>query len=98
MTTGGTGGVSTAPVTLKFWRHDNMSYRKATDDAFADYRATHPNVTIVDSTVDWHTYTSRLAADLKRDQFDFDLVLMPPAQLCGYADNLLEVPADAGRR
>jgi multiple sugar transport system substrate-binding protein len=93
MTTGGTGGVSMAPVTLKFWRHDNMSYRKATDDAFADYRAIHPNVTIVDSTVDWHTYTSRLAADLKRDQFDFDLVLMPPAQLCGYADNLLEVPA-----
>jgi multiple sugar transport system substrate-binding protein len=93
MMTGGTGGSSSAPVTLKFWRHDNMSYRKATDDAFADYRATHPNVTIVDSTVDWHTYTSRLAADLSRDQFDFDLVLMPPAQLCGYAANLLEVPA-----
>ena len=93
MMTGGTGGGSSAPVTLKFWRHDNMSYRKATDEAFADYKATHPNVTIVDSTVDWHTYTSRLAADLKRDQFDFDLVLMPPAQLCGYAENLLEVPA-----
>ena len=36
----------------------------------------------------------KLAADLKRNSFDFDLILMPPSVVCSYADNLLEVPAD----
>jgi multiple sugar transport system substrate-binding protein len=84
----------TTPVTITVWRHDNASYRKAGDDAFADYTAAHPNVTITPTTVDWLTYTHTLDADLKRDQFPYDVLLMPPAVTCGFAANLADVPAD----
>jgi ABC-type glycerol-3-phosphate transport system substrate-binding protein len=83
-----------APVTIKFWRHDNTSYRQADDDAFADYTKAHPNVNIVPTTLTWFTYTGGLTSDLKMDHFDQDLVLMPPSVVCTYADNLLDVPAD----
>jgi multiple sugar transport system substrate-binding protein len=94
----GTGGTvmppNNTPVTIKVWRHDNLSYRQADDDAFAAYTAAHPNVTIMAATNPWATFTMALDADLKRNQFTYDLVLMPPAVVCGYADNLADVPAD----
>jgi multiple sugar transport system substrate-binding protein len=96
---GGMGGTmvtppDNTPVTISFWRHDNLSYRQADDDAFAAYTAAHPNVTITSATNPWATYTMALDAELKRNQFTYDLVLMPPAVVCGYADNLADVPAD----
>jgi multiple sugar transport system substrate-binding protein len=95
----GTGGMAgttmpTGPVTIKVWRHDNNSYGKANDDAFADYTAAHPNVTITPTSQPWQAYTNALSSDLKRDQFNFDLVLMPPAAVCTYASNLEDVPAE----
>jgi multiple sugar transport system substrate-binding protein len=94
--TPGTGGTpaTNAPVTVSFWRHDNLSYRQADDDAFADYTAAHPNVTIMSATNPWVAYTTALNVDLKRNQFTYDLVLVPPSTVCSYADNLADVPAD----
>jgi multiple sugar transport system substrate-binding protein len=83
-----------APVTIKVWRHDNNSYKHADDDAFADYTAGHPNVTIAATTQPWQTYTAALSTELKHDQFMYDLVLMPPSAVCTYAANLADVPAD----
>jgi multiple sugar transport system substrate-binding protein len=85
----------TAPVTLTMLRHDNASYSKADDDAFADYKVAHPNVSVMATNVDWFTWVTRLNADLPRDQYPFDLILMPPSVLCGFADHLSDVPADA---
>jgi multiple sugar transport system substrate-binding protein len=84
----------TAPVTVTFLRHDNPAYVEADKAFFEDYRAQHPNVTIDDHTVDFHTLADTLLGDLKRDQFTYDLVLVPPSRLCGYADNLLDVPPE----
>jgi multiple sugar transport system substrate-binding protein len=95
MGTGGTGGSPMPAATnIKFWRHDNASFKQATDDAFAVYTAMHANVTITAVTQPWQAYTMALSADLKRDQFAYDLVLMPPAAVCTYAANLADVPAD----
>src|SRR5690242_15133777 len=63
-----------APVTITFLRHDNPNYRIAGNAFFASYMAMHPNVTIVDTTVDFHTLDSMLLGDLRRDQFAYDLV------------------------
>ena len=84
-----------APVTLLMLRHDNQSYSKADDEAFADYKLTHPNVSVMATNVDWFTWVTRLNADLPRDQYPFDLILMPPSVTCGFADHLSDVPADA---
>src|SRR5439155_22201756 len=91
---GAAGGTSATPVTIKVWRHDNASYRQADDDAFADYHSAHPNVTIEATTQPWFAYTAALSGDLKRDQFTFDLIFMPPASVCSYANNLADVPAE----
>jgi multiple sugar transport system substrate-binding protein len=82
------------PATVHFWRHDNASYGRAMDRAFADYSAAHPNVTIAPTTVSWTPYTGALTADLARDQFTYDFLLMPPSWTCSFAANLDDVPAD----
>jgi len=90
----GCGGDQPDRLKVTFWRHDNASYRKADDDAFSDYMTAHPDVQIAPATVDWLTYTGTLESDLKRDQFSYDFLLVPPAVTCGYAANLMDVPAD----
>jgi multiple sugar transport system substrate-binding protein len=80
------------PVTIKFLRHDNPSYVIADKAFFDQYMVEHPNVKIQDTTVDFRTLASTLIGDLKRDQFSYDLVLIPPSRLCGFAKNLTEVP------
>ena len=67
---------------------------KADKAHFAAYVAAHPNVTIVDPTVDFRTLASALNSDLKNDTFQYDFVLIPPGRVCSYADNLADVPAD----
>ena len=82
-------GPGTGPVTVSFLRHDNPNYVKADKEFFAAYVAAHPNVTIVDRTVDFRTLASQLNSDLKNDTFQYDFVLMPPAprvQLCRQPD------------
>jgi multiple sugar transport system substrate-binding protein len=83
-----------APVTITFLRHDNPNYLTADDAYFEQYRADHPNVTIADTTVDFKALSTSLNSDLKNNQFAYDLVLIPPARLCSFADNLTDVPED----
>jgi ABC-type glycerol-3-phosphate transport system substrate-binding protein len=87
-------GPGNEPVTITFLRHDNPSFRQADDEFFADYKAAHPNVTIADTTVTYTVLDATLLGDLRRDQFQYDLVLIPPPRLCGFANNLLDVPED----
>jgi multiple sugar transport system substrate-binding protein len=79
-------------VTLQFMRHDNPGYLKADTDAFAEYTAAHPNVTIVDTTVTYPTLASTLLSDLKNNALAADLVRIQPSWLCTFADNLADVP------
>src|SRR4029453_9067399 len=83
-----------ALVTIKFLRHDNPNYVKADKAFFAEYTAAHPNVKIADTTIDFRTLASSLIGDLSRDQFPYDLVLIPPSRLCGFADHITDVPPD----
>jgi multiple sugar transport system substrate-binding protein len=91
---GATVDPDSEPVTITFLRHDNPTYLQADRAFFEDYVRQHPNVTIADTTVDFHTLADTLEGDLKHDQFTYDLVAIPPSRLCGYAANLLEVPAE----
>jgi multiple sugar transport system substrate-binding protein len=92
--TGACGGDVEEKTVVTFWRHDNASYRKADDDAFAAYTKDHAGIEIQATTVDWWTYTMALNADLTRNQFGFDLVLLPPSVVCSYAANLADVPEE----
>jgi multiple sugar transport system substrate-binding protein len=83
-----------APVTLTFLRHDNLSYSRADTEAFTTYKATRPNVTITEVTVDYPSLGATLLTDLKGDKLSADLVRIQPSWLCSFADNLAEVPAD----
>jgi hypothetical protein len=80
------------PVTITFLRHDNPSYKTADTAAFLEYTTKNPHVTINDTTIDYRSLVSSLLADLKRDQFTYDFVLIPPSMLCSFADNIADVP------
>jgi multiple sugar transport system substrate-binding protein len=82
------------PATVTFSRHDDPAYASAMDQAFADYRAAHPDVTIAATTLSYASHTSGLLADLTRDQYPYDFLLMPPSWTCSFAANLDDVPAD----
>ena len=96
--TGACGGddADDGVVTIGFLRHDNPNYRKADNEFFAEYMATHPKVKIKDVTVDFRSLAAMLTGDLKRDAFNFDLVLIPPSRVCAYAAHLAEVPPAVG--
>ena len=81
-------------LTIKYLRHDNGPYAKADDDFFATYEKANPKVDIKVTEVRYPTLTASLIADLKRDQLNYDLVIVPPSFVCGFADNILDVPAD----
>jgi ABC-type glycerol-3-phosphate transport system substrate-binding protein len=83
-----------AKVTIKYLRHDNPPYAKADDEFLADYKKANPNVTIEVTTVRYPTLTASLVADLSRDQLSHDLIIVPPSWVCGFANNILDVPAD----
>jgi multiple sugar transport system substrate-binding protein len=83
-----------AEVTIKFLRHDNPNYEKADKAFFAEYMALHPNVHIADETVEYQSLSLILNGNLKHDQFAYDLVLIPPSLVCGFAANLDDVPED----
>jgi multiple sugar transport system substrate-binding protein len=83
-----------ADPVISFLRHDNADFAKAEDTFFAGYTASHPTVVVTPTTVDYFTLVSRLLTDLTRDQFTFDLVLIPPSWVCSFAANLADVPAN----
>jgi multiple sugar transport system substrate-binding protein len=81
-------------VTIKYLRHDNPPYAKADDEFLVDYKAAKPNVTVEVTTVRYPTLTSTLLAELKTDKLAADLVIVPPSWVCGFADNVQDVPED----
>jgi multiple sugar transport system substrate-binding protein len=81
-------------VTLVYLRHDNPPYRRADDDAISDYVTKHPHVKVVDSTIPYPNLTARLISELKSGGLDADLVRLPPSWVCGFADNIADVPDD----
>jgi multiple sugar transport system substrate-binding protein len=81
-------------VTIRFLRHNNPNYVTADSAYFAAYEAAHPNVRIEDTTVDFNTLAALLNGELRQDTFDYDLVLVPPSRLCGYADHVNDVPGE----
>jgi multiple sugar transport system substrate-binding protein len=85
---------ASTPVSVVYLRSDNPPYRRADDDAFADYVLAHPLVKIVDHTTTYPLQTSLLVGNLKADNLDADLVRVPPSWVCGFADNVVDVPED----
>ncbi len=81
-------------VTLKYLRHDNPPYAKADDDFLTSYKGLKPLVTVETTTIRYPTLTATLLAELKQDKLDYDLVIVPPSWVCGFADNLQDVPTD----
>jgi multiple sugar transport system substrate-binding protein len=81
-------------ITIKYLRHDNPPYAKADDEFLADYKKLKPNVSVEVTTVRYPTLTSTLIAELKQDKLAADLVIVPPSWVCGFADNIQDVPAD----
>jgi multiple sugar transport system substrate-binding protein len=81
-------------TTIKYLRHDNPPYAKADDEFFLDYKKQKPNVTVEVKEVRYPSLTSTLIADLKNDRLDADLVIVPPSWVCGFADNIQDVPSD----
>ena len=91
---GSEAGPVASEVTIKFLRHDNPNYEKADKTFFAEYMAAHPGVHIADETVEYQSLSLILNGNLKHDQFAYDLVLIPPSLVCGFASNLDDVPDD----
>jgi multiple sugar transport system substrate-binding protein len=83
-----------ATITIRFLRHNNPNYVTADSAYFAAYEAAHPNVRIEDTTVDFNTLVALLSGDLKQNTFEYDLVLIPPSRLCGFASYITDVPED----
>jgi multiple sugar transport system substrate-binding protein len=88
------GSQTTGQVTIRFLRHDNPNYLKADNEFFRAYEADHPNVKIEDTTVPFNQLDASLVAELSRDQFSYDLLMIPPSHVCAYARNITDVPAD----
>jgi multiple sugar transport system substrate-binding protein len=91
---GACGEETTPPVTLKYLRHDNPPYAMADDEFLMDYKTVKPDLTVDVTTFRYPTLTSTLLADLKQDRLNYDLVIVPPSWVCGFADNIVDVPAD----
>lgn len=91
---GGNGSDTPQRTTITFLRHANADFRRADEAHFAEYMAAHPNVTIVGTTVPFISLLSSLLTDLRRGQFPYDLVLIPPSLVCSFAANLTDVPPE----
>jgi ABC-type glycerol-3-phosphate transport system substrate-binding protein len=81
-------------VTIRYLRHDNPNYITADSQFFRQYMEEHPNVKIEDTTVPFNTLEAALLADLTRDQFFYDLLMVPPSRMCTFTRNLTDVPDD----
>jgi multiple sugar transport system substrate-binding protein len=82
-----------APVTLTYYRHDDVAVAAADTRALAAYTAAHPNVTFEVRVLNYNTLLGLLEAELKTGTIKADLINMPPSYACGYAAQLATVPA-----
>jgi multiple sugar transport system substrate-binding protein len=80
------------PVTLTYYRHDDIAVAAADTAAIARYQAAHPDVKIDVKELNYNALVGLLEAELRQGTLPADLVNMPPSYACGYADQLAPVP------
>src|SRR5688572_24190596 len=81
------------PVTLTYYRHDDVAIAAADKFAFDAYKKLHPNVTFDEKVVNYNALLSLLEADFATGALKADLINMPPSYACGYAARLTPIPA-----
>jgi multiple sugar transport system substrate-binding protein len=87
------GGAGTTPLTLTYYRHDDLAVAKADAAGLAAYRKAHPNVTFEEKILNYNALVALLESDLADGALKADLINMPPSYACGYASQLAPVPA-----
>ncbi len=80
-------------VTLTLLHHDNPSFDSADQAAITAYQTSHSNVTFTTQTRSFADLTTDLQTLLPTNSINADIVTIPPAETCQYADYLAEVPA-----
>src|SRR5688572_26683274 len=91
--TGGGPMMGAQPVTLTYYRHDDVAIAAADKFAFDAYKKLHPNVTFDEQVLNYNALLARLEADFASGALKADLVNMPPSYACGYAARLTPIPA-----
>ena len=80
------------PVTLTYYRHDDVAVAAADNFAFAAYTKAHPNVTFDVKVVNYNALLALLESDFATGALKADLINMPPSYGCGYAARLTAIP------
>jgi len=90
-----TGGpmMGDKPVTLTYYRHDDVAIAAADRFAFDAYKKLHPNVTFDERVVNYNALLSLLETDFASGALKADLINMPPSYACGYTARLSPIPA-----
>jgi multiple sugar transport system substrate-binding protein len=93
---GGCGSDETAetskPVTLVYYRHDDVAVAAADKVAFDAYTKAHPNVTFEVKVVNYNALLALLESDFATGVLKADLISVPPSYACGYAARLTAIP------
>lgn len=80
------------PVTLVYYRHDDVAVAAADKVAFDAYTKAHPHVTFEAKVVNYNALLALLESDFATGALKADLIAIPPSYACGYAARLTAVP------
>jgi ABC-type glycerol-3-phosphate transport system substrate-binding protein len=83
---------SNKPVTLVYYRHDDVAVAAADQVAFDAYTKAHPNVTFEVKVVNYNALLALLESDFATGVLKADLISVPPSYACGYAARLTAIP------
>ncbi|HXU82192.1 MAG TPA: extracellular solute-binding protein, partial [Polyangia bacterium] len=83
---------SNQPVTLTYYRHDDVAVAAADKVAFEAYTKAHPNVTFDVKVVNYNALLALLESDFATGALKADLISIPPSYACGYAAQLTAMP------
>ncbi len=87
------GGVTTGPVTLRVWTHQNRSFNRGLKDLANAYSQDHPEVSFEFETFDYDTYIQTLQTALPAGT-EADILQMFGTWACSYSANLALVPEE----
>jgi multiple sugar transport system substrate-binding protein len=83
------------PVTITYYRHDDIAVSNADKYALEAYTKAHPNVTVDLKVVNYDALLALLESDFTAGTVKADLINMPPSYACGYAARLLPIPVSS---
>jgi ABC-type glycerol-3-phosphate transport system substrate-binding protein len=86
------GDPAPRPVTLTYYRHDDLAVAAADREGLAAYRKAHPHIDFEEKILNYNALVALLESDLPVDALKADLINMPPSYACGYAEHLTPVP------